>query len=99
MLPAKLKQPLLRHLQKVRLIHEGDLAAGYGEVFLPYALARKYPAAPKEWGWQYVFPAAHRSLDPRSGHERRHHLTESTIQKTVKEAIRKARISKPGSCH
>ena len=99
MLPTKLKQPLLRHLQKIKVLHEEDLQAGYGEVFLPYALARKYPNAPKLWGWQYVFPAAHRSIDPRSGKEGRHHLSETTIQKAVKVAIRKSRISKNASCH
>ena len=99
MMPAILKQPLLRHLQKVKLVHAEDLAAGYGEVFLPYALERKYPNASKEWAWQYVFPSAHRSIDPRSGRARRHHLTESTVQKAVKEAIRKSRIPKNGSCH
>ena len=99
MLPAKLKQPLMRHLQKVKVLHDEDLAAGYGEVFLPYALARKYPNAPKQWGWQYVFPAAHRSLDPRSGKERRHHLSETTLQKAVKKAIQGAGISKHASCH
>ena len=66
---------------------------------MPYALARKYPNAPKQWGWQYVFPAAHRSLDPRSGKERRHHLSETTLQKAVKKAIQGAGISKHASCH
>lgn len=99
MLPAKLKQPLLRHLQMVKALHEQDLAAGYGEVYLPYALARKYPNAPKEWGWQYVFPAPNRSIDPRSGKERRHHLSDSAVQTAVKNALRKGRISKNGSCH
>lgn len=99
MLPAKLKQPLMRHVQKVRLLHQEDLEAGFGEVFLPYALARKYPSAPKQWGWQYVFPAANRSIDPRSGKERRHHLSDSTVQMAMKKAIRNARISKNGSCH
>jgi integron integrase len=89
MLPAKLKHPLLRHLQKIKALHEEDLRAGDGEVFLPYALARKYPNAPRLWGWQYIFPAAHRSVDPRDGKERRHHLSETTIQKAVKEAIGK----------
>ena len=99
MLPAKLRQPLVRHLQKVKVIHEQDLAAGYGEVYLPYALARKYPSAPKEWGWQYVFPAPNRSIDPRSGKERRHHLSETSIQKAVKQAIRHASIARNASCH
>lgn len=99
MLPAKLKRPLTRHLQKVKIMHDEDLEAGFGEVFLPYALARKYPNAPSLWGWQYIFPAAHRSVDPRGGKERRHHLSETTIQKAVKEAIRRSRISKNASCH
>jgi integron integrase len=99
MLPRKLRPPLVRHLQKVKVIHEEDLAAGYGEVFLPYALARKYPNAPKQWGWQYVFPAARRSIDPRAGKERRHHFSEDSIQKAIKAAIRRARIYKNGSCH
>jgi integron integrase len=99
MLPLRLRQPLVRHLQKVKLIHEEDLVAGYGEVFLPYALARKYPNAPKEWGWQYVFPAASRSIDPRSGRERRHHLSDQAVQKAMKKAMRTGQISKHGSCH
>ncbi len=99
MLPAKLKAPLRHHLQKVKVLHEQDLAAGYGEVFLPYALARKYPNAPKQWGWQYVFPAARRSIDPRSGVARRHHFSETSVQKTVRTAMNKARVSKHGSCH
>src|SRR5215813_13472825 len=70
MLPRRLRHPLMRHLQKVEVIHEQDVAAGYGEVFLPYALASKYPNAPREWAWQYVFPAANRSIHPRSGKER-----------------------------
>lgn len=99
MLPAKLKQPLMRHLQKARVLHEEDLRAGYGEVYLPYALARKYPNAPKLWGWQYVFPAANRSIDPRSGKERRHHLSDQAVQKAIKRAMQKGRIVKNGSCH
>lgn len=99
MLPAKLKQPLLSHLQKIKVLHEEDLRAGYGEVFLPYALARKYPNAPKQWGWQYVFPSGVRSTDPRSGKERRHHIADSTVQTAVKKALRQAKISKHGSCH
>src|SRR5262249_16734986 len=99
MLPAKLKRPLVRHLQRVKLLHEQDVAAGYGEVFLPYALDRKYPNAPKEWGWQYVFPSANRSIDPRSGKERRHHVSDSAVQSAMKQAMQKARILKHGSCH
>jgi integron integrase len=99
MLPGSLKQALVRHLQKVKLLHDDDLSAGFGEVFLPYALARKYPNAPKHWGWQYVFPAAARSIDPRSGKQRRHHLSETSIQKATKKAMNKAGIVKHASCH
>jgi integron integrase len=99
MLPSKLKQALMRHLQKVRVIHAEDMAAGYGEVYLPYALARKYPNAPKEWGWQYVFPAPNRSIDPRSQKERRHHLSDQAVQKAMKKAMRTGNIFKHGSCH
>jgi integron integrase len=91
--------PLKRHLAHVKNIHEKDLADGYGEVYLPYALQRKYPNAAREWGWQYIFPATKRSLDPRSGVVRRHHIDESVLQKAVKTAVRKSGISKPASCH
>jgi integron integrase len=99
MLPHSLEEPLQRLLARVKLVHEGDLLTGYGEVFLPYALARKAPHAGKSWLWQYVFPAAHRSIDPRSGVERRHHVSETVLQKAVKSAIRQAGILKRGSCH
>jgi integron integrase len=91
--------PLQRHLGVVRTTHEKDLAGGFGEVYLPYALGRKYPNAGKEWTWQYVFPAGERSVDPRSGVERRHHLGEQSVQRAVKHAVRKAGIHKPASCH
>jgi integron integrase len=99
MLPCSLVEPLQRHLAKVKLLHEEDLLAGYGEVYLPYAFARKDANAGKSWSWQYVFPAVKRSLDPRSGIERRHHVSETVLQKAVKEAIRRAGIQKRGSCH
>jgi integron integrase len=98
-LPDELVLPLKRHLQSVRLLHERDLAAGYGEVWLPHALARKYPSAGHQWNWQYVFPASMRSLDPRSDTERRHHFEESALQRAVRLAVRKAGIEKPASCH
>jgi len=98
-LPDELIVPLKRHLQSVRLTHEKDLADGYGDVFLPNALARKYPSAGSKWAWQYVFPAPRRSRDPRSGMERRHHVDPGALQKAVKNAIRKAGIEKPASCH
>jgi len=99
MLPAKIKNPLGRHLGAVKSIHQDDLRDGYGEVYLPYALARKYPRAMTEWGWQYVFPAISRSLDQRSQIERRHHLSDRAAQTAVKKAIHRARIDKHGSCH
>ena len=99
MLPESLRRPLERHLKKVKLLHEEDLEGGYGEVHLPYALARKYPQAPKEWGWQYVFPASNRSIDPRSGKERRHHISDKAVQTAVKKAIGSAKVVKRGSCH
>lgn len=98
-LPDELIVPLKRHLQNVKLFHEKDLADGFGDVYLPHALAHKYPSAGREWGWQYVFPARRRSLDPRRGIERRHHIDEGSVQKAVKNAVRKAGIDKPASCH
>lgn len=92
-------QLLEQHLESVRLMHGKDLNDGYGEVYLPNALAKKYPNAPKSWGWQYVFPAGERSEDPRSGTIRRHHIGEQSIQRAVKKAVRKAGIEKPATCH
>jgi integron integrase len=98
-LPDEITLPLRRHLQVVRLLHEKDTADGFGEVYLPHRLARKYRAAAREWAWQYVFPARRRGRDPRGGQERRHHINESALQKAVKHAVRKAGIEKPASCH
>jgi integron integrase len=98
-LPQSVDEALQRHLAKVKLLHEEDLAEGYGEVYLPYALARKYPHAGTSWVWQYAFPASRRSIDPRSGIERRHHLSEAVLQRAVKRAIHQAKIPKRGSCH
>ena len=92
-------EPLHRHLERVRSIHETDLARGAGSVFLPYALSRKYVNAPREWIWQYVFPAEKLSVDPRTGEVRRHHIHESFLQRAVKEAVRRARIQKHATCH
>jgi integron integrase len=99
MLPLSVKEPLKRHLERVKSLHERDLAEGFGRVYLPNALAKKYPNADREWGWQYVFPASARSVDPRSGVGRRHHVFETVLQKAVKEAVRKAGICKPASPH
>jgi integron integrase len=80
-LPMKLKEPLRRQLMKVKVIHQQDLQEGFGEVALPYAMERKLPGAPRDWAWQYLFPAGKRSVDPRTGAERRHHLHESLYKK------------------
>lgn len=98
-LPDELIIPLRRHIDNRRTLFEQDKAAGCGTVYLPFALDRKYPNAPKEWGWQYVFPATHVSKDPRSGIYRRHHLDESAVQKAVRRAVVEADIGKPASCH
>lgn len=90
MLPAAVRHSLLAHLDEVREIHRRDLQAGSGRVYLPDALDRKYPEADRAWGWQYVFPSRTLSRDPRSDVVRRHHLDESTIQRPVKEAVRRA---------
>jgi len=97
--PKPLKEPLREHLEGVRKVHDGDLAEGYGRVLLPYALAEKYPHAAAEWPWQWVFPSVQRSLDPRSGIERRHHQDESVLQKAVRAAARQAEIKKPVGPH
>jgi integron integrase len=99
MLPAILIEPMQNHLAAVRRVHEVDLIDGRGEVWLPHALARKYPRAGEEWGWQYVFPAPRLSVDPRSGVTRRHHLDESGIQKAVHAAVHAASVTKPVVCH
>lgn len=98
-LPESLIDPLQRQLDRVKPLHQRDLREGFGRVYLPYALEKKYPNANREWGWQYVFPSAHRSNDPRSNVERRHHVTDSAIQKSVRSAIRAAEIIKPASVH
>jgi integron integrase len=98
-LARPLAEPLRRHLERVRLLHEQDLSEGFGEVYLPYALARKYPAAAREWAWQYVFPSVKLSVDPRSGVTRRHHISADGMQREVKRAIKSAGITKHGGCH
>ena len=99
MLPAVVRGPLTARLERVRQLHQQDLEQGYGKVYLPDALARKYPQADREWGWQWGFPASQLSVDPRSGEQRRHHLHESVLQRAIKEAVRKIELTKPASCH
>jgi integron integrase len=98
-LPASLKAPLEAQVDEARRIHKRDLALGFGAVWLPDALARKYPNAAREWVWQYVFPASKRSLDPRDGVVRRHHLDETVLQRAVKSAAQRARLNKRATCH
>ena len=96
---AKLIPLLQIHLAKVKLIHDRDLAEGFGAVYLPYALSKKYPNAEKTWGWQYVFPARSLSVDPMSGVKRRHHIDQSLINKTIKASVKKIGIAKRVSAH
>jgi integron integrase len=90
---------LKEQINRVTLLHQRDVAAGYGEVWLPHALERKFPNASRETGWQYVFPSDRRSVDPRTGAIHRHHADPSRLQKAVKVAIRKAGITRKASCH
>ena len=99
LLPPPLIEPLQRHLARVKLQHEDDVRAGHGAVWLPYALERKYPSAPTDWLWQYVFPSAKLSKDPRTGVTRRHHSSEDRFQRVVAQAIKHAGIMKRASCH
>ncbi len=96
---SELVTPLIRHLESVKTLHGRDVIEGYGRVYLPFALEKKYPNAACEWSWQYVFPARRRNIDPRSNLERRHHIDESSVQKAIKKAVRLAEINKPASCH
>ena len=99
MLPEAIIPALKLHLAKVKALHDEDLALGFGEVYLPFALDRKYPAAGREWGWQYVFPSRNLSLDPRSGKTRRHHIDEKGVQRAMKQAVRDAGLTKPATPH
>lgn len=98
-LPLFIGEELRNHIEQVKELHLSDLREGFGEVYLPDALARKYPNAARETGWQYVFPGKSRSRDPRSGKERRHHVLESGLQKAIKTAVRKAGIDKRATVH
>jgi integrase len=99
MLPRALKDGLTRQVVAARKTHDEDLQRGYGAVHLPYALDRKYQNAATTFVWQYVFPAAKLSIDPKSGKVGRHHVTEQNVQRAVKEAVRAAGVKKNGSCH
>lgn len=99
MLPESLKAPLQEHLKRVQAIHERDLADGWGRVLLPNALDRKYPNAPKEWRWQWVFPQENRWKNSKTGEEGRHHVDESLVQKAVRQAVTAAGLTKRATCH
>jgi integron integrase len=99
MLPFGLKSHLQQHLKKGKGLHDKDIQEGLGTVYLPYALARKYPRAVTEWKWKYAFPSVKRSIDPRSGIERRHHLHESVLVRYLQTAVEKAGIEKKVCCH
>ncbi len=97
--PASIIPFLQNHLEKVKLLHQRDLDQGYGEVYLPHALSRKYKNAAREWGWQYVFPSSRLSTDPLSGIVRRHHIDPSVVNKTIKRAVRLVGIDKRITAH
>ena len=99
MLPAALVTPLKAHLLKVKALHDQDIAEGFGEVYLPHALDKKYLSAAREWGWQYVFPSGNRAVDPRSGVVRRHHVQDQAVQRAVKQAVRDAGLVKLATPH
>ena len=98
-LPQKLEQPLRDQLEKALTLHNEDLEQDFGEVFMPDALARKYPKASRDWIWQYVFPSGRLSIDPRSKKQRRHHLDESSLQKMIKRTARNVGITKRVTSH
>ena len=98
-LPSNTKELLKQQLDKTRALHNKDLAKGFGTVYMPNALAIKYPGSEKQWGWQYVFPSTRLSIDPRSGKKQRHHIYESVIQKALKAAVHKSGITKPVHAH
>ncbi|MCC6197257.1 MAG: integron integrase [Burkholderiales bacterium] len=99
MLPQVTIRPLHAHLKRVAQLHQQDLADGFGSVWLPFALARKYPAAPREWGWQYIFPSAYRTRDPRGGATRRHHIQDQAFQRAMRQAVRDAGVHKAATPH
>ena len=98
-LPRNVMRPLRAQLEAARQLHSADLRDGFGDVYLPFSLARKFPAAGREWGWQYVFPTDRRSRDPRTGIVRRHHLGDQAFQRAMRQAVRDAAIVKPATPH
>ena len=99
MLPRSVQPDMLDHLVRVRKLHDRDLEAGFGRVFLPHALDRKLPSAAADWLWQYVFPSANLSVDPRSGVKRRHHAHETSVSRAVTAAVRRSKIAKRATSH
>ena len=99
MLPEVVRAPLRDHLEIVRGLHERDTEEGYGRVALPDALARKYPRAPTEWRWQFVFPQRRRWRNPTTGDQGRHHVDPSILQRAVRKALDRAKVTKHASCH
>lgn len=98
-LPDELIHYLKEHLARVKTLHQRDLDDGYGEVYMPYALAKKYPSGAKQWEWQYVFPSSQRSEDPRDGKEKRHHFNERAMQRKITHVAREAGLQKHVTCH
>jgi integron integrase len=98
-LPAAVRSELRTHLEQVQQWHAQDLEAGFGQVYLPHALERKFPKAAGEWIWQYVFPSRQRSADPRSGAVRRHHLHEGAVAREITQAVRQAGLEKRATSH
>lgn len=99
MLPELLVNPFREHLKNVKILHDQDLAVGYGSVYMPNALEKKYPSASRDWGWQYTFPTTGMSTDPRSGEIRRHHIQDQAFQRAMKQAVRDANLVKPATPH
>jgi len=99
MLPLNLAEPLQRHLVRIKAQHEQDLEDGFGSVYLPFALSRKFQNAARQWGWQYVFPSSRISADPRTGKKQRHHMAEGILQSALNQAVRAAGIVKRANCH
>ena len=99
MLPARLVEPLRRHLDRTRAVHQRDAAEGLGSVALPHAFARKDPNAARQWAWQWVFPAQRHHLEESAGERRRHHIHESVMQRAFSEAVRSSGIAKRATCH